>query len=165
MMLDGFQPEGFTELTVDSIFMMPQLGVLSTVHEEAAVQVFTRDCLIRLGWAVAPRGTGKPRAGQTCMSVELRRRGGGGGRCDVKCGEIKVLELGLGERATVVAMPARGFDLGRGPGQIVERDVSGGVVGLILDGRGRPIRLPAEKQERTRKLVEWNVALAAYPKE
>ena len=31
MMLDAYQPEGVTMLAVDSIFMMPQLGVLSTV--------------------------------------------------------------------------------------------------------------------------------------
>ena len=35
MMVDAFEPEGFTELTVDSIFMMPQLGVLSTVKQHA----------------------------------------------------------------------------------------------------------------------------------
>ncbi|MGB9590775.1 MAG: glutamate mutase L, partial [Candidatus Hydrothermia bacterium] len=36
MLLDSFQPEGVTFLAVDSIFMMPHLGVLSTVHEQAA---------------------------------------------------------------------------------------------------------------------------------
>ena len=30
MMIDAFLPEGVTELAVDSIFMMPQLGVLAT---------------------------------------------------------------------------------------------------------------------------------------
>src|SRR5439155_4507887 len=56
MMLDAYQPEGITMLAVDSIFMMPQLGILSTVHPEAATQVFDRDCLIRLGSVVAPVG-------------------------------------------------------------------------------------------------------------
>ena len=54
MLLDAFQPEGLTMLAVDSIFMMPQLGILSTVHEKAAMQVFDRDCLIKLGTAIAP---------------------------------------------------------------------------------------------------------------
>jgi len=40
MMIDAFLPEGLTHLAVDSIFMAPQLGVLSSVHEEAATQVF-----------------------------------------------------------------------------------------------------------------------------
>ena len=38
MMIDSFQPEGVTELAVDSIFMMPHLGVLSQVNEQAAVE-------------------------------------------------------------------------------------------------------------------------------
>ena len=43
MLIDAFQPEGITRLAVDSIFMMPHLGVLSSVNEIAATQVFERD--------------------------------------------------------------------------------------------------------------------------
>src|SRR5437868_5191178 len=60
MMMAAYQPEGVTELAVDSIFMMPQLGILSTVLPEAATQVFDRDCLIRLGTVIAPVGTARP---------------------------------------------------------------------------------------------------------
>jgi hypothetical protein len=56
MMIDAFQPQGITRLAVDSIFMMPQLGVLASVQPEAAGQVFERDCLIWLGTVVAPVG-------------------------------------------------------------------------------------------------------------
>ena len=59
MMMDAYAPEGVTTLAKDSIFMMPQLGVLSTVHPKAATDVFERDCLIRLGDCIAPVGTAK----------------------------------------------------------------------------------------------------------
>ena len=52
MLIDSL-PEGITEIAVDSIFMMPQLGVLSSIHPEAAVEVFNKDCLIRLGTCIA----------------------------------------------------------------------------------------------------------------
>ncbi|MBK9119817.1 MAG: glutamate mutase L [Phycisphaerales bacterium] len=161
MMLDGFQPEGFTELTVDSIFMMPQLGVLSTVHEKAALDVFGKDCLIRLGWSIAPRGTAR-RQGQPCMTVKLA----GGGRnesFEVAFGDLKVVPHAEGERLHVTVTPARGFDAGGGPGQVVERELTGGTVGLMLDGRGRPLAIPAEKAERVRTLMTWNQALDMYP--
>ena len=58
MLVDAFLPEGITQIAVDSIFMMPQLGVLSEVHEKAAVEVFNKDCLVRLGTCIAPIGTG-----------------------------------------------------------------------------------------------------------
>ena len=69
MMLDAYQPEGITMLAVDSIFMMPQLGVLSTVQPEAAAQVFERDCLIKLGSVIAP--VGKRKAGDLACSVTI----------------------------------------------------------------------------------------------
>ena len=31
---------------MDSIFMMPHLGVLSTINEKAATDVFVRDCMV-----------------------------------------------------------------------------------------------------------------------
>jgi hypothetical protein len=38
LLIDGFQPEGMTKLAQDSVFMMPHLGVLSTVQPEAAME-------------------------------------------------------------------------------------------------------------------------------
>ena len=69
MMIDAFQPEGITHLAVDSIFMMPQLGVLAQVNPEAATHVFERDCLIHLGTTIAPVGVAK--IGETCLSIEV----------------------------------------------------------------------------------------------
>ena len=54
MMIDSFKPEGITQIAVDSIFMMPQLGVLSSIHDEAAIEVFNKDCLVRLGTSINP---------------------------------------------------------------------------------------------------------------
>ena len=59
MLIDSFQPEGVTKLAQDSIFMMPHLGVLSTVHPKAAMDIFENDCLVRIGDCIAPRGEGK----------------------------------------------------------------------------------------------------------
>ena len=119
MMIDAFLPEGLTHLAVDSIFMAPQLGVLSTVHEEAATQVFERDCLIRLGAVVAPIGGGK--RGQACVTVELL---GAASRIErrVPFGEIVAL-LPLPESGMVdlTARPERGFDLGRRQGRAAHR--------------------------------------------
>jgi len=39
LLIDAFEPEGFTTLAKDSIFMMPHLGVLAEVHPKAA-QIF-----------------------------------------------------------------------------------------------------------------------------
>ena len=73
MLIDAFQPIGVTRLAVDSIFMMPQLGVLATVNEKAALDVFARDCLIHLGTCVAPKGKG--RVEEKCMEYKINLPG------------------------------------------------------------------------------------------
>ena len=164
MMIDAFLPEGITELAVDSIFMTPQLGVLSTVHEEAATQVFDRDCLILLGACVAPLGSG--RAGDACVSVELTPDSGDRVRRDLPCGELVLLPLPGHGRVRVTATPERGFDVGAGRGRPVTRTVRGGVVGLVVDTRGRrPFALPDEAGQRIARLRQWNRALGLYPRE
>ncbi|UCH78743.1 MAG: glutamate mutase L, partial [Candidatus Coatesbacteria bacterium] len=161
MLIDGFRPEAVTFLAVDSIFMMPQLGVLSTVMPEAATQVFERDCLVRLGSCVAPIGNGK--AGQTCLKVTGTLPGRGPLEEEIKYGDMALLPLGVGEKVRLKLDPVRPFDLGPGKGQALEAEVEGGVVGVIIDCRGRPLRLPENETARVEALQRWLGALNVYP--
>jgi uncharacterized protein (TIGR01319 family) len=161
MIMDSFQPEGFTQLAVDSIFMMPHLGVLSEINPEAASQVFERDCLIHLGPLVAPRGPGE--LGEPCLKVTVDRANGHQEEVSLKAGDVRVLPLALGETAKVLAQPTRRYDMGAGPGKPVVKQVHGGVVGLMMDTRGRPLRMPEKDEERIRRLNEWFAALNLYP--
>ncbi|OGG49611.1 MAG: methylaspartate mutase [Candidatus Handelsmanbacteria bacterium RIFCSPLOWO2_12_FULL_64_10] len=162
MSIDAFQPEGITRIAVDSIFMMPHLGVLSTVNEQAATDVFDRDCMIYLGACVAPAGTGRP--GEKCLDYELHLRGGRTERGDLSVGEVRVHPLKEDAEARLMAQPARGFDLGAGRGKPVEATVKGGVVGVVVDARGRPIQIAEKEDERIRQITEWNKAMDLYPK-
>ena len=153
LLIDAFEPEGFTTLAKDSIFMMPHLGVLAEVHPQASVEVFERDCLIHLGVVAAAAGTGKPR--QPCFRYEVRGdtlEASG----ELRVGDMKLYPLGLGETARVAIQPERGFDFGAGPGRAIERDVEGGTVGLILDARGRPLQVEGG-------VGDWVRALELYP--
>ena len=164
MMIDAFLPEGITELAVDSIFMTPQLGVLSTVHEEAATQVFERDCLVLLGPCVAPVGHGK--AGQPCVTVDVAAPGQTTTRHAAAVGGLTLVPLPEHARATLTVTPERGFDVGAGRGKAVTREVRGGVVGIVIDARGRrPFTLPEDHTKRIEVLRAWNRALALYPRE
>ncbi len=161
MMVDAYEPLGFTELAVDSIFMMPHLGVLSTVNEKAATDVFVRDCLISLGTCVAPIGRGA--WGERCADYAVTFKAGRESvKGTLKFGDIRLFPLAAGEDAAVSVTPARGVDVGAGRGVPVERRVRGGVVGLVLDGRGRPLQLPSKQDERVRALTEWHKALNLY---
>lgn len=157
MMIDGFQPEGITYLAVDSIFMMPHLGVLAQINQKAAVDVFERDCLIHLGPVIAPIGTAKH--GAPCLRVVID----GKDTIEVPFGEIKRLPLDADQEVSVEITPTKRFSLGAGKGKTVTRTIHGGVVGIIIDTRGRPLALPDSAAERIAALTRWNKELDVYP--
>jgi len=167
MLIDAFLPEGITRLAVDSIFMMPQLGVLSTLHAKAATEVFNKDCLIHLGTCVAPSGEVKKGGDVLTYKIDLPDGPVSG---KLKYGEMKLFKLGLDEdglpmKAHAVLEPDRHLDVGRGKGDKVERELYGGVVGVILDGRGRPLNLPTDHGDRISSLKKWMTELEAYSPE
>ncbi len=158
MLIDSFEPEGFTELAKDSIFMMPHLGVLASVHPQAAMEVFEKDCLIYLGTCIAPAGEGK--AGKPCFGYRLT--GGVTEQGALSVGEMKLIRLAEGQSAEMEVTPEKGFDMGAGPGKPVTRTVRGGTVGLILDARGRPITVPESEAERRAAIARWAKDLHVY---
>ncbi len=162
MVIDAFLPEGITMLAVDSIFMMPQLGVLSEVLPEAATEVFDKDCLIRLGTCVAPAGENKKAA--VLAEVHITKQDGSSLDISIEKGKIFVEPMDVGKKVTAVIKPAKNLDVGNGPGIEWQGELEGGVVGIVFDGRGRrPFNLPEDDSRRVEKLQEWSEALDIYP--
>jgi len=160
LLMDGFQPEGVTKLAQDSVFMMPHLGVLSTVHPKAALEIFEKDCLIRLGTCVAPRGIMEKNGNALNFKLDHQE---GVVEGDVPFGSIKLIPLNSKSTAKITLSPAKDLDVGTGPGHHLETTVEGGVVGLIFDCRGRPLQIPEDQASRREKLLNWFQALNAYP--
>ncbi|MER3496843.1 MAG: methylaspartate mutase, partial [Armatimonadota bacterium] len=166
MMMDAYQPEGVTMLTVDSIFMMPHLGVISEYQYDAAREVFERDCIVRIGTLIAPVGVGKD--GDPCVTIR-----GAGINVSVPFGEVRVIPFTNDMGDELVLTPAKGFDLGADRGKEVRitkfdksrgkrnqtTNLIEGTVGLIVDTRGRPLNLDLNTPNRTERLQQ---ALQAF---
>jgi uncharacterized protein (TIGR01319 family) len=166
MMIDSFLPEGVTRLAVDSIFMMPQLGVLTEVQPKAATEVFEKDCLIHLGTCVAPSGTTKKPGPVMKYSIELPEGTVTGtlNHLEMKLFKLGLQDNGLPKIVKATFEPDRNYDLGAGKGVKVEKELHGGVVGIILDGRGRPFDLSSlSEAERVSYLKAWIKELDIYP--
>jgi hypothetical protein len=148
MMMDAYQPEGVTMLTVDSIFMMPHLGVLSQHFYEAARQVFEFDCIVKCGHCIAPVGLAKE--GEPCVTVK-----GDGVNVSVPFGKIQVIPCGRGEFKDLTIEPSKGFDVGEGKGKTRAMKLEGGTVGIIIDARGRPFSVEMNAPGRVEKLQGW----------
>ncbi len=168
MLVDAFMPTGITQLAVDSIFMMPQLGVLANIDKidlkenarKAAVEVFKKDCLIRLGTCIAPVGKSKP--GKIILTLELTLPDGNAIRYGLKTGELIKIDAPY-EPMKAKLTPSRNMDIGAGKGEIINTKIYGGQTGILLDGRGRPLELPAIDSERIAKLQEWSKVVNEYP--
>lgn len=162
MLLDAFQPKGFCFLAVDSIFMMPHLGALSQKDSEAALNVLEKDCFIRLGpsfslFGLAPDKTplSKRVLQYTLVDQSGERRG------EVGYGDIAVLPLPPGDKAKIRLQPSDGGDIGAGKNATLEMEISGGVVGVVLDCRGREIpRL--DNATNLRYQTKWLQTLGAF---
>ncbi|MCK4956729.1 MAG: glutamate mutase L, partial [Candidatus Cloacimonetes bacterium] len=164
LLINSFLPEGVTRLAVDSIFMMPQLGVLAEISPKAATEVFEKDCLVHLGTCVAP--VGKIKADKVALTAKIELPNGEKFEEEIKFGEMRLIPLGVGEKAKAVLTPGKGLDLGNGKNQVLETELTGGVVGIILDTRGRrPFTLPTDASERVPLLKKWMKELKAYPEE
>ncbi|MFQ5608533.1 MAG: glutamate mutase L [Candidatus Zixiibacteriota bacterium] len=167
MMIDAFEPEGVTRLAVDSIFMMPQLGVLSEVHPQAATEVFEKDCLIHLGCCVTPVGEVR-KCGMALMEYRIDMPDGTSASGTLKHGDMKLIKVGVGADDTPLTAratlePVRSMDVGAGAGNKLETTLHGGVVGIILDGRGRPLVISEDEETRVSDLQRWIGELEVYP--
>ncbi|MEJ2190217.1 MAG: glutamate mutase L, partial [Acidobacteriota bacterium] len=125
MLIDAFLPEGVTRLAVDSIFMMPQLGVLTEVQPKAATEVFEKDCLIHLGTCVSPSGTTKKPGPVMKYRIELPS---GPVEGTLSSLEMKHFECGLDEsglplKVKATLEPERHYDVGAGKGNKLETEL------------------------------------------
>ncbi len=148
--------------------MMPQLGVLANIDKKdlkdnarkAAVEVFKKDCLIRLGTCIAPVGKTKP--GKVVMTMEITLPDGNVVKHDLIAGELFIIEAPF-EPMDAKLIPARNMDVGAGRGEAINTKIYGGTVGILLDGRGRPLELPDIDGDRIQKLQEWSKVVNEYP--
>lgn len=162
MMIDAFLPEGITRLAVDSIFMMPHLGVLSEISEKAATEVFKKDCMIYMGTCVAPVGKGK--LGKPALYAKLELPDGRKFDEEIPYGEMRLIPLAEGEVAKATLQTRGGLILDKDKNKELTCDLHGGVVGIVLDTRGRqPFTLPTDAA-RIPLLKKWMRELDAYPK-
>ena len=168
MLIDSFLPEGITAIAVDSIFMMPQLGVMANIEKKnlaeqarnAALEVFEKDCLIRLGTCIAPTGPIKNK--KDILKAELVFNNGEKKVLSLDGGDLVLIKADYQE-IVITLTPSKGADVGAGINEIIKTTVFGGEVGIIFDCRGRPLSLSKQPEERISELNNWSDAVNEYP--
>ena len=159
ILLDAVEPWGVTTLALDVKGVTNILGALAAVHPIAAVEIGARDTFLNLGTVIAPIGHGAP--GRPALKIKVTANNSTGPtdtpvEVVIPYGTIEVIELPPGQKATLEIRPARHFDVGLGqPGRGAVTEVEGGALGVIVDVRGRPLRLPGDSADRRAWLRQW----------
>lgn len=154
VLLDGLEPWGVTTLVLDRSGTLNMLGAIAGVEPLAAVQLTQHDTFLNLGTVIAPAGQGEP--GRTAVKVKLTFADEHTEERNVKFGQLDLIELPAGQKAKAEIKPARQFDIGLGqPGRGASAEVEGGLLGIIIDARGRPLKLPTNDAERQTRLQQW----------
>ena len=154
ILLDAIQPIGVSVLSLDVASTVALLGAVATLAPLAAAQVLDKDALLTLGTVVAPIGTA--REGDLALRMKVTYADGRFLEVEVAYGSLEVIPLAPGQRASLELRPTRAFDVGLGvKGRGANTEVEGGILGLIVDARGRPLVLPADPEERRNKVQKW----------
>ncbi|MCI4457904.1 MAG: methylaspartate mutase [Desulfurococcales archaeon] len=161
ILIDAFQPVGFTYIMQDSVFMIPHLGVLSKLYRDIAIEIFERECLVPLGTVVAGRGSGD--IGDKIADITIEYNDGRKESFTLNFGEIKRIDVSQDTEVTVTVSPTKYFDFGAGFGKRISRKIRGGVVGLVFDGRGRPVISLKERDKQINLLKSWFKSMRLYP--
>src|SRR5258707_6413654 len=156
VLLYALQPRGVTSMVLDRTMLISQLGAVATVAPVAAVQVNENDAVMhRLGTCVIPYGD-LPQ-GQVAIRVGIEYNSGRQVTAEVMSGSIETIPLRINEQALLTLYPAPTVDVGLGPGERARaaEEIDGGLVGLVIDARGRPLVLPTDETERHARLLQW----------
>jgi hypothetical protein len=162
ILLDALQPRGVTSMVLDRTMLISQLGAVATVAPIAAVQVNENDAVMhRLGTCVIPYGELPP--GQVAIRVGVEYSNGRQVTAEVLSGSIEIIPLHINEQALLTLYPAPTVDVGLGLGERARaaEEVDGGLVGLIIDARGRPLVFPTDETERYARLLQWMQVIGA----
>jgi hypothetical protein len=171
LMLDALQPTaeslGSVELAVDTTMLVAPIGNLARHHPAAAAYIFDRDCLVWLGSTIVLHGR-PPESSAGGVTVTVERQQGGTETVEVPYGSIQVVPLRPDQRAALTVKPTTGLWVGTAePGKTLKtqpgQEVKGGLVGLMIDARGRPLHLPTDPDARRSTVRRWWAAFDAIP--
>lgn len=158
MLLDGLQPVGITTLVLDQNDLFASLGAAAEINPLIAVQVLESHAFLNLGTVISP--IGKARKGTPILRVRATFDDGQETTTEVKFGSIEVIPVRSQQPVRLHLRPLHRFDIGMGgPGRGGRVDVVGGILGVVIDGRGRPLQLPSDPGLRCETMQRWQWVL------
>jgi hypothetical protein len=153
MLLDGIQPVGITTIILDQNHLLPGIGAAAGINPILPVQILESGAFMGLASVVAPISNARP--GTPILRGRLVTREGSEYKFEVNQGTLDVLPLPSGQVGQLYLEPLHRADVGFGPGRSGDVQVSGTLVGVVIDARGRPLQLSKESGRRREMIKKW----------
>ncbi len=155
MLLDGIQPVGITTMILDQNNLLPALGAAASRNSILPIQILESGAFLGLATVVAPYSTAK--AGTPIAKGRLVYQDGNESRVDIKQGALEVFPIPAGQSGRLYLHPFHHTDIGFGPGHSAEGGIpiTGTALGLVIDARGRPLRLAGDAARRRDIAKKW----------
>jgi len=157
LLLDSLQPVGITTVILDQNNLLPLLGAAAAQNNILPIQVIESGAFLSVGTVVAPVVSAN--YGTPILRATLTYQNGAEARVDLKYGSLETLPLSSGETGKLNIECLRGADVGFGAGRGGSISVTGGALGVVFDGRGRPLDLPSDPVRRRELIKKWNWTL------
>ncbi len=157
MLLDGLQPTGIATFALDQYNLLAMLGAIAEVNTILPVQAVDAGIFSYLATVISPVCNAP--YGKTIVQAKLLRSDGTETISDIIMGSLNVLPLRNRQVARLQLRPLKRVDVGLGPGRAGEIEVVGSSLGVVIDARGRPLRLPAAPEERRSLTQKWLKAM------
>ena len=162
--LDALQPlpaERALDIYLDTLGLVNAAGALAFVDAEGAFSLIEQDLLRNMALATCVVAHGG-KLGDSAVEATLKIVGGDERTLSLRHGQIGRIELAPGQTAQLRLKPVGSTRIGtNAAGATIETgpaEVRGSVLGVVIDARGRPLRLPQTPLERQYAL--WNALVA-----
>ncbi len=155
LLLDAIQPVGITTVIVDQHGILPAMGAAAARIPILPIHVLESMAFRYLATVVSPLSNA--RLGAPILRARLVYQNGNEIRHEIKQGVLDVLPLAPGQIGRLYIHPSHNTDIGLGPGRTRNDGfpVSGTVLGVVIDARGRPLRFPADPVRRLEIIKKW----------
>lgn len=154
MLLDGIQPGGVATILRDRFGVLSSLGASAVINPALVVQVLESGALTNLGTVVSP--VFKAKDGEVVLKIRLIEENSSYQEFEIRQGEIVRLPLAVGKSAKIQLKPQKhmesfpGFNRSSSGFKVI-----GGELGMVVDTRGRPVRLPSNPALRWERNAKW----------
>ena len=153
MLLDGLQPIGLSSFVLDQYSMLSALGASARISPLMPVQLMESSVFTNLATVVSVKSSARP--GTTIMRARIQLPGEQVKSFNIKQGSLIRIPVRSGVKAAMQIIPTRQSRMeltGLTEGAF---RINGGICGLVIDARGRPLTFPKDSSKREQMLETW----------